>query len=235
MRHIDIRGKVHVVSIGKENTPVIVIDDFSPEPQRCIGLAIQKTFSKELTNGVYYPGIRALVDDEYGNSVLQTIADLVRTVYKIAHPNTLIPHAGYYSLINKAENELDFLQTLPHFDSTETHYYAVMHYLNPGVFGGTGFYRHNPTGYENITRSRADRYIKSAQEVIDKQETVEFKYFTQSTAHYELIDKLEYKQNRLVIYPGSLLHSGYIDNCERDLSSDPKTGRLTANLFIDFR
>lgn len=109
-----------------------------------------------------------------------------------------------------------------------------MHYLNPGEFGGTGLYRHKPTGYENITVDRVEGYLQSARSFVDQQGQVKPKYFTESTEHYELIEKLDYQQNRLVIYPGSLLHSGYIDDCSRDLSSDPKTGRLTANFFIYF-
>jgi len=58
-------------------------------------------------------------------------------------------------------------------------------------------------------------------------------YITSSTDHYELIDEIEYAANRMVIYPGNLLHSGLISP-ERDINPDPSRGRLTANLFIDF-
>ena len=39
--------------------------------------------------------------------------------------------------------------------------------------------------------------------------------------------------NRLVVYPGSLLHSACIHPV-RSLSSDPRQGRLTVNTFYDF-
>jgi hypothetical protein len=235
MEQIDTRGKVQIIKVGNEHTPVIIIDDFSPEIQNCIALAIKEEFTPNTESDVYYPGVRAMIGGDYGNTVLRSIVDVIRSVYKIAHPNTLIPHAGFYSLICNEEKDLDLLQTLPHFDSVQPNYFAVMHYLNPGEFGGTGIYRHNPTGFENITESRVKPYLTSAQNFIDQQDKIEMKYFTESTEHFELIEKLEYKQNRLVIYPGTLLHSGFIDNCERDLSSDPITGRLTANFFIYFQ
>ena len=58
-------------------------------------------------------------------------------------------------------------------------------------------------------------------------------YIQASTDHYELIEEIEYQQNRLIVYPGNLLHSGLIQ-AGRDVSWDPSVGRLTANLFIDF-
>ena len=58
-------------------------------------------------------------------------------------------------------------------------------------------------------------------------------YITSSTDHYEIIDEFEYRTNRLVIYPGNLLHSGLV-RPDRDINPDPSRGRLTANLFIDF-
>jgi hypothetical protein len=110
----------------------------------------------------------------------------------------------------------------------------MLHYLNEGDFGGTGFYRHRPTGFENITAVRKSAYLESAQQYINKQGNPEQQYFTKSTAHYELIHKVEYKPNRLVIYPATILHSAFIDDPERDVSKNPKTGRLSANFFIDF-
>lgn len=235
MKSIDLRGKIQVLSVGNEKTPVIVVDDFSPEIQACIDLAVNEKFEKNQEVNVYYPGVRAPIGGIYGNKVLESIADLVRSIYKVRHPNTLIPHAGYYSLVNCTESELEFSQTVPHFDSPQKNYFAVMHYLNPGEFGGTGFYRHRPTQFENITQDRLDTYLDSANVFIEEHGIEEGKYFTESTDHYELIEKLDYQQNRLVIYPANLLHSAFIDDCNRDLSSDPKTGRLTANFFIYFQ
>lgn len=234
MKNIDLNNKVQLLIIGKEETPVIVIDDFSPEPQKCIELAVKESFIPDPDRNVYYPGIRAFIRGEYGNSLLEAIAELVRNVYKVPTSFTLFPHAGNYSLVSQPEEQLEFLQTFPHFDSVKPNYFAVMHYLNPGEFGGTGIYRHKPTGYENITEERLSNYIDVAQNFIDTHEKNDPKYFTGSTDHFELIHKLDYKQNRLVIYPGNLLHSAFIDDCSRDLSSDPKTGRLTANFFIYF-
>ena len=59
------------------------------------------------------------------------------------------------------------------------------------------------------------------------------RYCRGSDAHFELIHQVDYRPDRLLIYPGNLLHSGLIEP-DRDLSADPARGRLTANLFLDF-
>jgi hypothetical protein len=54
-----------------------------------------------------------------------------------------------------------------------------------------------------------------------------------SNDEYELYHRIEYRPNRLVVYPGCLLHSGLV-NPAVDINPDPRTGRLTANIFVDF-
>ena len=56
-------------------------------------------------------------------------------------------------------------------------------------------------------------------------------YVNGSDDHFEQIGAVDGLPDRLVIYRGSLLHSGIIPT-DMALSDDPRTGRLTANLFI---
>jgi hypothetical protein len=46
-----------------------------------------------------------------------------------------------------------------------------------------------------------------------------------------MIDSVEGVEDRLLIYRGSLLHSGLIPP-NMALSDDPHRGRLTANIFV---
>ena len=46
-----------------------------------------------------------------------------------------------------------------------------------------------------------------------------------------LDDAVDAVADRIIIYPGSLLHSGIIPR-EMNFSADPREGRLTANLFV---
>ncbi len=56
-------------------------------------------------------------------------------------------------------------------------------------------------------------------------------YTNSSNAAFEQIGLVEAKADRVVIYQGSLLHSGIIPP-DMPLSDDPRVGRLTTNLFV---
>jgi hypothetical protein len=222
--------------IGNEKTPVFIIDDFMLDYFGAINEAINLPYANDKESvGAYYPGIRASVGSEYGMALLQNTAAIFYKVFGVPKELTLFPKNGSYSLMTKQPEDMDLLQCIPHFDNNDTFSFAMIHYLNEGDFGGTAFYRHKPTGYENITQGRRQEYLTSAQKFIDQNGNPEQRYFTDSTEHFELIHKVDYKPNRLVIYPASILHSAYIDNPSRDVSDDPKTGRLSANFFIEFK
>jgi hypothetical protein len=56
-------------------------------------------------------------------------------------------------------------------------------------------------------------------------------YIHGSDQFFDQIGAVEAVPDRLIIYQGSLLHSGIIPP-GMPFSSDPKVGRLTANLFV---
>ena len=56
-------------------------------------------------------------------------------------------------------------------------------------------------------------------------------YIAGSDEFFEQIGAVEAVPDRMIIYQGSLLHSGIIPK-EMTLSADPREGRLTANLFV---
>lgn len=222
--------------IGEEKTPVFVLDDVLLDTSAAINEAKSLDYiSQQSIQGTYYPGCRAHVGGDYGMTILKFISQIFYKFYQVPEHLTLIPTNGQYSLLTQPENQLSELQCLPHYDNKKRYGFAVLHYLNPGDFGGTGFYRHRPTGYENITENRKDSYLSAAQQYIDNNGIPEQKYFTHSDDHFELIKKIDYKANRLLIYPASVLHSGFFENPEHDVNDDPATGRLTANFFIDFK
>jgi hypothetical protein len=225
--------KVQVIKIGKEQTPVIIIDDFAVDTADVTAYACHT--SKLIDDTVtFYPGIRAPLPEPYVITVLQAVYKGICQVYQIPIELNLVPLNQSFSLLTKAESELHYLQRMPHFDTSKPYHFAVLHYLNAGSHGNTGFFRHLPTGYERIGDSRIDSYADSAKNFIARNGEPKQHYFTESDMHFELYYEVEYKPNRLVIYPGNLLHSTIV--ClETDIDANPQTGRLTANMFIDFQ
>lgn len=228
------KSKNSMLKIGNEKTSVFIIDDFLVDTQPAIEYAAKQSFIAGKEHNNLYPGIRTPVDTDYGMTVLNAIAPIFYNVIGVPAHLTLQPKIASYSLLTQDEKDLDLLQCIPHFDNTLTFSYAVLHYLNKGDFGGTGLYRHKPTGYENINAERKQHYIKSAQQHINSNGNPERKYLTHSTDHYELLEVIDYKPNRLVIYPSTLLHSTFIENPAHDVNNNPESGRLTANIFIEF-
>lgn len=234
MYEINRKSKNTLLQVGDEKTPVIIIDDFLVTTSQAIKEAVHSKYLAGKAHNNYYPGVCSPVGSDYGMAVLNAIAPIFYQALKVPRELTLYPKDGRYSLLAQEEKDLDLLQCIPHFDNNLKYSFAVMHYLNAGDFGGTAIYRHKPTGYENITEQRKPHYLAQAQAFINTNGNPQQKYFTDSTSHYELIEVIEYKANRLVIYPSTLLHSAYIKQPLHDVNNDPKTGRLTANIFIEF-
>jgi hypothetical protein len=218
--------------VGEEKTCVIVCDDVVEDVNAVRDLAISEAnFAAESETA--YPGRRAELARSYAETVFPLVASLIRDNYSLPDSSRAHLNAGYFSLVTLAPEELSLQQRIPHFDSANPFYFAAMHYINAGDFGGTSFYCHRPTGFENITVERTDELIKSAQSFIQRSPPRQ-DYFGDSDEHFLRLATVKHKANRLLIYPGTLLHSGNIRSAA-DINSDPATGRLTTNMFVEFR
>ena len=218
--------------VGDEKTCVIVCDNVLEDVAAVRDTASSAAEFKD-ESMTAYPGKRAEISDSYAEKVFPMVVSLIRENYAL--PKSVRGHmdAGYFSVVTLAPEKLNIQQRLPHFDSTNPHFFATTHYINEGDFGGTSFYQHRPTGFERITADRTDRLVQSAQSVL-QESPPRPEYFDESDDHFQRIGTVDYKPNRLLIYPGALFHSGIIHSPE-NLNPNPVEGRLTANLFIDFR
>ena len=230
---INPQASLQVLEVGEEKTPLIVIDDFAVDTREVIEYACSSVdYGPDSTSA--YPGIRGKLPRHYVIEVLNRIYRLLFQVFSVPANLGLKPVNTVYSLISCPENELTQAQCVPHFDSNSPHYLAVLHYLNPGDFCATGLFRHKPTGFEKILEHRRDEFFQSSKAFMEAHGPPPKKYINASNDHYELYERIEYKPNRLVAYPGCLLHSGLV-NPAMDINPDPGTGRLTANIFVDFK
>jgi len=218
--------------LGQERTPLVIIDEppIGTEALRSIA-AQQALFNPD--DQTFYPGLRATLPAQYGRELIDLFEPFIRSLYQVPSSYLCRCTRQLYSLVTTPERELQVLQRVPHVDTRWPYYFAIMHYLNPGDFGGTGFFRHRPTGFERITDERFDEFRTRANQQMREQGTPPARYCRQSDGHFEMIDAVDYRENRLVLYPGNLLHTALVDP-ERDINPDPSTGRLTANLFLDF-
>ncbi|MDC2891281.1 DUF6445 family protein [Psychrosphaera algicola] len=233
----DINRKQRQVAqnIGHEQTPIFVVDDVLLDPSAAIANGVTADYGTSMVQGTYYPGVRANVGAEYGMAILQFAAHILYRHFQVPKELTLYPRNGCFSLLTQRPADLNLLSCIPHFDNNETFSFAILHYLNPSEFGGTSFYRHKPTGFENVTQARRKQYLQAAQQHINQHGNPKQQYVTGTDPHFELIHTVDYKPNRLVIYPATILHSAHIEKPNVDVNPDPKSGRLTANFFVDFQ
>jgi hypothetical protein len=227
---------IEIQTIGNEKTPIVIVDDVLTDCSGLINIAVKET-AFGMINSSMYPGVRAILPKQYVMLILRAVAAPLDKIYGIPQDKRLTPFGTYFSLVSIPQAELHALQKAPHFDSAETLYFAMIHYLDPKPHGGTGFFRHKSTGFERITPERKDSYLKILKHKVennsDENSEASNGYVSKTDSDFELFHTVDYKPNRLVLYPGGILHSGLIVE-DTDISSDPANGRLTANMFINF-
>lgn len=239
------QARVRFFHIGKSRTPLLVIDDAISDIDAWCAHASSQAFSRA---DAWYPGIRAALPASYYQPLLQALVPLVsQLVFALGHagsaaqsnapaPLKLELQQAVYSLITTDPAALDLLQRLPHVDSVSVHKLALVHYLAPGVHGGTAFYQHLPTGLERLTETTEPRYLAACQDFLTRHGVPDgypsASMQLQPGAQYQVLQKVQYQQNRLLVYPGALLHAAEV--LAQDIQADPALGRLTANLFFEW-
>lgn len=221
-----------VLKVGDEKTPVIIIDNFLGNMEDFFNSVCAHTdFDAE--KQTYYPGLRARIGEDYCRLVINTVGKHLFKVFSVPVNHRLFLDGAYYSLVATPPEQLLPAQCRPHCDTTLSHYLAIMQYLSPGEHGGTGFFKHKPTGFERVTAERKEQYSQSVMAFDQEHGNPPQSYITASNDQFELVGSVDYRPNRMIIYPGNLLHSGLI-NPATDIDKNPRTGRLTANIFVNF-
>lgn len=229
-----LRMPVDVQSVNVGGQTVVFIDDFLEDPQALVEAACGSLFEPASPPGEKkgYPGLRAPAPLAYTQVITALLDPLVKVNFGV--PENLPVKVGLsaFSLTTTAPDALGPLQRAPHFDASTPYYMAALLYLCGPAHGGTGFYRHNATGLQRITADVRERYLDARHAELN-QRVPEARYFDRSDDRFTFLGMMPARFNRLVIYPGSALHSACI-NPACSLNSDPRQGRLTVNTFYDF-
>ena len=215
-----------VLHFGEEREPVVVIDDFSSDPQRLRDLARRANYKP---GGNHYPGHRAPAPADYLGERMPTLRSALSEVFGAVQGADLASCS--FSLVTTPPDQLTPIQRLPHFDGTDPGILAVLHYLCEPNEGGTSFYRHRTTGFETISADRLNAYDAALQAEIKASGLPPAAYFSGATYQYEQIGRVEAAFNRLVIYRGWRLHSGEIPKAS-EIGKPGAEPRLTVNTFL---
>ncbi|WP_267389371.1 DUF6445 family protein [Sphingomonas sp. GC_Shp_3] len=215
-----------IEQIGHEAEPVIVIDDFVPDPARLRAAAEVLQYD---VMGRHYPGLRAQVAPQDVAAYLHPVEGLIAEVFGFPAPAAVIS-AGY-SIVTTQPADLTPIQRIPHFDGFEPERVALLHYLCGEEQGGTAFYRHRSTGFETISADRHATYDPALHRDVARHGLPGAAYISGSTPIYEQIATFEARPNRALIYRGNLLHCAHLP-AALDFANDPRRARLTVNTFL---
>ncbi len=221
---INPRRRVQVISIGRERSPLLWIDDFLMNADALVAQARDAVF---IELGSLYPGVRAPVPAGYIRAMLDAVAPIIHGNFGSLPREHLELCA--FSLVTTEPANLRPLQRIPHFDGPEVGRFAFIHYLCGADHGGTSFFRHRATEFECVTPERLDEYRQRLTQQLEAAEPPRA-YARGDTQLFEQIHSVPAAFNRLIIYKGNALHSGDISSGAR-LAEDPLRGRLTINGF----
>lgn len=227
------RLSVSLERIGREREPVLIVEEVLQAPESLVDYAATEVaFAPAWGPKGGYPGLRAPAPLNYVEKLVRSLSPVMEKAFGLAGV-ALSRAECNLSLVTLPPEALAPPQRIPHFDTTDPLQFALLHYLCPPRFGGTAFYRHRATGHESLTAGRAPAF-----DAVRRRELAELEgeaaYITGHSPHYEQIAAVGARYNRLIVYRSRLLHSGQIGAPEA-LSEDPRQGRLTANIFLNYR
>jgi hypothetical protein len=209
---IDIRlnpnARVKLRHIGFEQNPLLVIDDVLENADAMVEAAANAPWTPP--NGTFYPGLNADLPVAYLRTLLPVLKPSFERAFGLKQDQAVVAY-GFYALATWGLEQFGPLQRIPHFDQPNPMSLAMVHYLCKDQPGGTAFFRHRLSGFESIHAERRKGYMPN-------------------TPNYEMIDHVELRFNRLVIYRSNVLHCALFDGAK--LSENPTVGRLTANSFF---
>jgi hypothetical protein len=217
-----------VYSLGEEQSPLLVVDNFLHNAELLVDDACQHNF---VQNSPLYPGIRAPAPLSFQSLLLSALGRQLKQVFELKGTKLALSLCQY-SLVTMPADQLTLLQRIPHFDSTKRDELAAVFYLFKEDLGGTSFYRHNKTGYEYVDDARRIPYFKSLESENDSDNIPQQGYINGDTALFTRIGEPKGIFNRLIVYRRQNLHSGSISPTFVP-DADPRKGRLTINIFID--
>ncbi len=212
----------------------VVVDDFLLDPETLIDYAAAHADDFYAPRRAY-PGKVLPVED----GLVEPLNNLVRNELSRLFPFCRggIEFHTQFSLTTLQPEDFTWIQRLPHADPRlapdRANYAALLYLFDDPSLGGTGFYRWRDEAFwadvANMQKNDAD-----AIEPLLREKFAFFRepprYVTESNEAVELIAAAPAKFNRLLFYSGDLPHSAYIEHPEK-LTDDPRTGRLTLNLF----
>ncbi|WP_454713935.1 DUF6445 family protein [Caulobacter segnis] len=216
---------VRLRKVGQEQQPLLVVDDVLADPWAMVDAARAADFYRPPHTN--YPGLNANLPEAYYRTVVTALRGPIEAAFGL-RADAVLKFFGFFALATTPASAATPVQTVPHLDGPDPNRLAMVHYFCQGDFGGTGFFRHQATGFESVDATRTDAYATALKAELAHERRA---FAGADTPGYDLIEAVEPVFNRLIIYRGHVFHAGLLGHGGG--AADPATGRLTANGFIE--
>jgi len=226
----NVNPDIEVLTVGEEKNVILIVDNVLEYPDEMIQCAISGEPFQSV-KGDFYPGIKKSAPVQYSRELAKHSVWLLHQVFKPGFSKVPADSASTFAIATCAPDALLPVQSIPHFDQSDSRQFAVVHYLCDEAQGGTSFYRHRRTGYESIQSDRVKEYISTLERQATTEGLPKPGYIKGDTNLFECIASVKARNNRAIIYRSNVLHSGNI-NVECGLKTHPETGRLTITSSI---
>ncbi len=225
-------AKVRVERIGQEANPVVVIDDVIQRPEALVEFGARRSrFVPAERYKNMYPGVQGGAPLAYVSALVMALHPIIVEAFDLENAKPDNARCNL-CLVTQRPEQLAVLQRLPHVDTLDPTQFAILHYLCDERFGGTAFYRHRSTGFESLDVRRDALHQQALMSEVH-QSPPPAAYIAGDTPLYAQTASFGTRFNRLLIYRSCLLHCGLIPPAA-PLSPDPRQGRLTSNVFVNY-
>jgi hypothetical protein len=226
--------QVDVGYVGRGKYKAVVVDHFYKHPEKVLQLATELSYTDRFELVGNFPGVRTQVNLETCH-LIGAISELWGApLYPFFKPQPVV-----FQAITTKNYRLNIGQRAPHVDPDVT----AMVYLNPerSCFGGTGLYRHRLTGLERLPRlpipldhemrhlanrlELSDEFFQTEEGYENFQRSMIFNplfaargnnYINEGNDFWELLQLVEMRPNRLVIFDARVFHSQHLEQGRYD-------------------
>jgi len=211
-----------------------VVDDVLLEPERVVDWAAERSEAFQQVNFNAYPG-SFLMMPEVDNMALQNF--FLQHLRPLFDARRLLDLHCRLSMVALPPEALKPFQRICHSDNfrlepSQSIQASVLYLFKDVALGGTSFYR--PAGSVEATQQLFRDAMLLPDDVFTARYGIQPGYLHGSNEHFTCIGSVPARWNRMIVYDGSILHSGDISAPEK-LSTDPRNGRLSFNGFFTCR
>jgi hypothetical protein len=212
----------------------IVIDDALVDPEGLVRFAGDQSNAFQSVDFNAYPGVLLPAPAAISLALNEFFIQHVRRHFDARR--SLRMHSRF-ALVTLPPRALKPFQQVCHRDSQgldarESIQASVLYLFKDENFGGTSFYE------PAVSTAEAEQLFHDASTLSPNEFAAKYAippgYIHESNPYFRQIGSVAAKWNRMILYDGSMLHSGDITAPEK-LSADPLAGRLTLNGFFTCR